>query len=208
MIKYVVFDLGGVIVELDPQRPVDRFREMGVKDADKLINSYEHKGIFLQFENGELDLEGFRKELSKLAGKELSTDDIYWGWMGFMLDVSQEKLDYMQALREKYHVCILSNTNPIIMHWANSGVFCPAGRPLSDYCDKIYASYEMKMTKPNPLIFEAMMADAQMNPAEILFIDDGIRNVEAASRLGIHTYLPKNGEDWRSKVDELLQELA
>ncbi|MDL2256534.1 HAD family phosphatase [Parabacteroides sp. OttesenSCG-928-K15] len=208
MIKNVVFDLGGVIIELDTQRPIDRFLEIGVANAADLLDPYEQKGLFLQFENGEVDLETFRTKLSEYAGKEIPMDDIYYGWMGFMVDVSQDKLNYMFELRKKYNVYILSNTNPVIMRWARSSVFCPDGRPLTDYCDKIYASYEMKMTKPNPEIFKAMLADGKMNPAETLFVDDGKRNIEAAELLGIHTYMPENGEDWRAKVDEILQRLG
>ncbi len=86
-IKNVVFDFGGVIVELDTQRPIDRFKEIGVADADKLLDPYEQKGLFLEFEQGKVDLDTFRRRLSEHAGKDLSIDDIYYGWMGFMRDV-------------------------------------------------------------------------------------------------------------------------
>lgn len=203
-IKNVVFDLGGVIVELDTQRPIDRFKEVGVMDAEQLLDPYEQKGLFLEFENGTVDLNTFQKKLSEHSGKELSLDDIHYGWLGFMLDVPQEKLDYIGELRKKYKVYILSNTNPIIMRWAKSGVFCPSGRPLTDYVDKIYASFEIGLTKPDSRIFEYMLADGNMLPSETLFVDDSQKNIDTAVALGLHTYKPMNGEDWREAVDRLL----
>lgn len=203
-IKDIVFDLGGVIIELDTQRPIDRFKEIGVSDADKLLDPYEQKGIFLALENGTIDLEGFRQQLSEHAGKDLSMDDIYYGWMGFMVDVPQEKLDYIQQLRKNYKVYILSNTNPVIMRWAKSAVFSPAGLPLTAYVDKIYASFEIGLTKPDRQIFDYMIRDAGIIPSETLFIDDGKRNIETALSLGFHTYQPANGEDWRGKIAEML----
>lgn len=205
MIKNIVFDLGGVIIDLDTQRPIDRFKEIGVKDAEKLLDPYEQKGIFLSLENGSLDLEGFQTALSEHAGKQLSMDDIFYGWMGFMVAVPQEKLDYIAELKKQYKVYILSNTNPVIMRWANSGVFSPAGRPLSDYVDKIYASFQIGLTKPDPRIFEYMFSDTGMIPEETLFVDDSKKNVEVGASFGMTTYQPRNGEDWREKVGSLLQ---
>ncbi|MDH6533918.1 HAD family phosphatase [Parabacteroides sp. 52] len=203
-IKNIVFDLGGVIIELDTQRPIDRFKEVGVKDAAELLDPYEQKGLFLEFENGKVDMNTFQKELSKHAGKPLTLEEITYGWMGFLLHVSQEKLDYMEELRQQYNVYILSNTNPVIMGWARTPAFSPAGRPLTDYCDKIYASFEIGVTKPDVRIFNYMLADAQLIPEETLFVDDGKRNVEVGVSLGFHVYQPANGEDWREKVASLL----
>ncbi|MDF9831472.1 HAD superfamily hydrolase (TIGR01509 family) [Parabacteroides sp. PF5-6] len=205
-IKNIVFDFGGVIVELDTQRPIDRFREIGVADAAELLDPYEQKGLFLEFEQGKVDLETFRQRLSAHAGKELTIDDIYYGWMGFMRDVPMYKLEYILALRARYKVYILSNTNPVIMRWAKSPVFNPTGLPLTAYCEKIYASYEIGLTKPDPAIFEYMLRDAGMDPAETLFVDDSRRNVEVGASLGMKTYLPGNEEDWREAIGGLLED--
>lgn len=204
MINTIVFDFGGVIAELDTQRPIDRFKEIGVADAETLLDPYEQKGIFLELEQGKVDAETFRQRLSAHAGKELSMDDVYYGWMGFMLDVPQYKLDYILELRKHYRVFILSNTNPVIMRWAKSSVFSMAGRPLTDYCDKIYASYEIGITKPDRGIFEYMFRDADIIPEETLFVDDSQRNIEVGAALGMKVYQPSNEEDWRQAVGELL----
>lgn len=205
-IKNIVFDLGGVIIGLDRNEAVRRFIGLGVEDAEQLIDIYEQKGIFLEIENGKLDEESFRRQLSLHAGKEITTDEILYAWKGFVLDVPQYKLDYMEELRKDFKVYILSNTNPFILtRFALTDKFCDSGRPLSDYCDKIYASFEIGMTKPGTCIFEYMIKDSGMIPSEALFIDDGIRNIEAAASMGLQTYHPANREDWRKPLDSILQ---
>lgn len=133
-IKNIVFDLGGVIIDLDRDEPVRRLIEIGVKDADGLIDPYEQKGVFQDLETGKIGVEEFCRYLRKYTGKDLSYEDICWAWFGFIGGVPQYKLDYILKLREKYQVYLLSNTNPIIqLEWAQTKEFTPAGRPLNDY---------------------------------------------------------------------------
>jgi len=206
VIRNIVFDLGGVIIGLDRSEAVRRFTGLGVEDAEQLIDVYEQKGIFLEIENGKLDEEGFRRRLSCHAGKEITPDEILYAWKGFVVDVPQYKLDYMEELRKDFKVYVLSNTNPFILtRFALTEEFSEAGRPLSDYCDKIYASFEIGMTKPGRCIFEYMINDSGMIPSETLFVDDGLRNIETAASLGLHTCHPANREDWRKPLDNILQ---
>lgn len=206
IIKNIVFDLGGVIIDLDRDRSVRRFKEIGVDNIEEMLDAYKQKGVFLELENGTADTEEFRGKLSEMIGKELTTEEISYGWYGFILDVPEYKLDYILELRKKYKVYILSNTNPIIMKWAKSPDFSKAGLPITAYCDKLYASYEMKVTKPDPLIFDMMINDSGMLPSETLFVDDGKLNIEIGDKLGFITYQPSNKEDWREPIERILNE--
>ncbi len=206
-IKNVVFDLGGVIIDLDANEPIRRFKEIGVEHADQLLDPYEQKGIFLEVENGKLSAAEFYDKLRKHAGKDLPNDKIAWAWLGFVADVPEYKLDYLLELRKKYKVYLLSNTNPIIQEeWARTPKFSSAGRPINDYFDKMYTSYEAGITKPDPAIFEFMLKDSGMVPAETLFVDDGAKNIEVGASLGFKTYQPENKEDWRNAVNQILSE--
>jgi 5-amino-6-(5-phospho-D-ribitylamino)uracil phosphatase len=164
-IKNIVFDFGGVIVNLCRETAVKKFVEIGVSNADELLDAYHQVGLFLEVEDGTLTAE---------------------------------------ELRKKYNLYLLSNTNPYIMGWARSAGFTSAGRPLDDYFDKIYTSYEIKIVKPERGIFEHMIQDAGLLPAETLFVDDGAANIKMAKELGMHTFQPINGEDWRDDLSALL----
>ena len=197
-IKNIVFDLGGVIITLDRDEAVKRFKEAGLKNAAELLNACHQKGIFLELEEGKLSQEDFYEAIRKEAGKFISNETIDHGWMGFLKELPEYKLTLLEELkREGYQVYLLSNTNPVIMSWAFSPAFSPEGKSIDKYFDKLYLSYKIGYTKPHPEIFRFMLNDSGMIPSETLFIDDGIANVEMGKELGMKTYLAANGEDFR-----------
>lgn len=203
-IKNIVFDFGGVIIGIDRNQAVKAFERIGVKDADSLLDKYHQQGIFQEVENGNMDAETFRCELSKMSGKMLTYEEVEQGWKGFITEVPQYKLNYLNELRKQYKVFILSNTNPYIMGWARSDKFTPAGKPLDAYVDKIYTSFEAGSTKPDFGIFDYMIKDSGINPVETIFVDDGAANIAAGKEFGFVTMQPENGEDWRQKLEKLL----
>lgn len=205
MVKNIIFDLGGVIITINPQEGMRRFHDMGIKDAEKLMDPYTQQGIFGDLEGGRIDAATFRKEASRLAGHELSFADCKHGWLGYLKDVPQRNLDLLRQLhREGYRLILLSNTNPFMMSWAESGDF-GEGYPLHDYFDAEYKSYEVRMLKPDPDFFRYVLAHEQVLPEDCLYVDDGPRNVAAASELGMRTFCPKNGSDWTAEIREYLK---
>lgn len=206
-IKNIVFDLGGVIIDLDRDQAVKRFKAIGVEDADQIIDTYEQKGIFREVEEGKITAEQFCQKLRDHSGKELSFDDVTNAWLGFVVGVAQYKLDFIDQLRKDYKLYMLSNTNPFIQcEWALTDRFTEAGRPVNDYFDKLYFSYEVGITKPDRGIFDFMIADSGMLPAETLFVDDGKSNIVIGEELGFITYMPANKEDWREPLRKILAE--
>ena len=204
-ITTIAFDMGGVIITIDQQRAARRFGELGLPDAEKALDPYTQKGIFGDIEEGKISAEEFRADLSRLCGKELSYDDCRYGWTGYAADVPLRNLDCLRRLREQgYRLLLLSNTNPYMMSWVFSSDFV-GGRSLKEYFDTCYCSYEMGMMKPNPKIFEKLLSDEGLEPEEVLFLDDGPRNIECAASLGIQTLLTINGEDWTAELQKRLE---
>lgn len=207
MIKTVIFDFGGVVAHFIREGAVRRFEQLGLADADSQLDHYCQNGIFLELESGAITAEGFRARLSEMCGREVSHDEARWAWLGFFTETPTAKLDYIAALRPRYRTYVLSNTNPYIMSWARSAELSEQGRPLDDYFDEIFASYELGVVKPDARFFEHVLAATGSRPEETVFVDDGPHNVEAAKALGIHTLCPANGEDWREELTALLDRL-
>jgi len=196
-VKNIVFDMGGVIITLERAEAVRRFEEAGLKTAEELLDPYHQKGIFLDLEDGRLSREEFYEAVRKEADTYISDEAIDYGWLGFLKDVPETKLKMLEDLREKgYNLYLLSNTNPIVMSWVFSPAFSQKGKGIDKYFDKLYLSYQIGCTKPDPRIFEFMLDDSGMIPAETLFIDDGKANVEMGNTLGMKTFQPTNGEDF------------
>lgn len=205
MIKNIVFDFGGVIADIDREQAVQAFIRLGVKDADRILDKYHQTGIFQELEEGTLTEEAYRNELGKLCGRTLSWEEVQQAWLGFFTGIDVRKLHYLETLRrEGYKLYVLSNTNPYVMGWACSERFSSEGKPLTAYFKKLYLSYQIGCTKPDRRIFEFMLTDSKMQPEETLFVDDGASNIAAGRELGMYTFQPENGSDWRDELAKLL----
>ncbi len=204
-IRNIIFDFGGVIITIDQQQAINRFREIGVTDADKRLDSYTQTGIFGELESGKINGEQFRTELEKLAGQPITHQDCCYAWQGYCKELPQRNLDCLTRLRTKgYKVILLSNTNPLMMEWAMSNDFDGKGNPIQSYFDSMYLSYECKMMKPEPALFQKVLRDENIRPEETLFVDDGELNIATAKQLGIQVFCPPNGSDWTKVIERFL----
>ena len=204
MIKTIIFDLGGVIINIDRERSVAAFQDLGLKNASSYLDCYKQKGFFLELENGRLDAEGFCSELSRLCGKVITCEQASHAWLSIIKDVPAERLSFLESLRKQYRVCLLSNTNPFIMDWAANPDFCGTGHYLNAYFDHLFLSYKMRCVKPDAAIFEKVLAELNEKPGEILFIDDGQANIQMGQQMGMITYMPVNGANWIPDIQKLL----
>lgn len=204
-INNIVFDLGGVVLALSLEGAIREFERIGLSDARQRLDAFQQRGIFADLESGRINVEEFRAKLSEMIGRELTTDDCYQAWHGYVDHVPQRNLDMLLQLRnEGYKVCLLSNTNPYMMMWAGRD-FDGEGHPISHFFDHMYLSYECGVMKPSPEIFQMMLRGQQALPEETLFVDDSPKNCEAAASLGIRTLCPQNNEDWTGMLQDYLK---
>ena len=204
MIKDIVFDFGGVITLIDTNQALQRFREIGVHRPENYINSYLQNGPFFSLENGDITAEQFCAELTKICNRPISYAQAKHAWMGFIVKVQTEFLEFLQQLRPRYRLSVLSNTNPFIQSWARSKEFTSGGKSLDDYFDMLFLSYKMNCSKPGEEIYRKMLLEGNMKAEETLFIDDGERNIAAARKVGINVLRVENGEDWRETLTKVL----
>lgn len=196
-ISNIAFDLGGVVLALSYENAVSRFEEIGLRNARSHLDAFCQHGIFGDLELGRISAEEFRVELGKLIGRDVTASECYYAWHGYVETVPQHNLDTLLHLRQQgYKVCLLSNTNPYMMQWARTPDFDGGSHPIDYYFDHLYLSYECKIMKPSPGIFEKMLQGQDSTPDETLFIDDSTKNCSAAKQLGMHTLCPQNNEDW------------
>lgn len=209
MIKTIVFDFGGVIAPLSRKNAVDAFVRIGLTDAEERLDQCHQTGIFQDLEEGRLNEAEFHAQLESLCGKALTHEEVQAAWMGFFLKVDTALLRYIENLRMRgYRLVVLSNTNPYVMRWACSSQLSEDGKGLPEYVDRMYLSFQMGYTKPAPQIFELLLEEESVSPAEMLFVDDGKANTDMANDFGICTLNPENGADWRQALEALLEKEA
>ncbi len=206
MIKNLLFDFGGVLIDADLEGAMRAFQQLGVENISEYLNLYRQNGLFLDLEDGTKNKREFNEAFRSMTGRNVSDEQIEAAWLAIVERVNLDKLMYLEKLRKKYRLYLLSNINPHVFEWAESSHFTELGKPLHDYFDGMFASYQLKMTKPSPEIFRYVVSQTGIVPEETLFVDDGARNVETARSLGFRVYQPENREDWRDAVSRILGE--
>ena len=193
-IENIVFDFGGVLIDLDFNRILDAFRKIGFDDIDNQLQAYEREGIFQKFELGEITANDFRIAVREKSNISLTDSDIDCLWNLMLVEIPSEKLDFILNLRNNYNVYLLSNTNSIHWNYACKKAFNYKGFGVKDFFIKTFLSYEMHLAKPDKEIYEKMLSDAMLIPEKTLFIDDSEANCNIAKQLGIQTYHYQIGE--------------
>ena len=185
-IKNIIFDLGGVLLNIDFSLAKNAFAQLGIPDFEKIYAHHAQNRLFDEFEKGKISPEKFRKELIKLFGKELTHSQIDAAWNALLLDFPYERMELLKKLKTKYRLFLLSNTNAIHIQEVSNILHRTFGyRDMQHVFEKEYYSYNMGMRKPDPEIFEFVISENKLNPEETVFIDDSSPNIEGAAKTGI-----------------------
>ena len=203
MIRNIIFDMGGVLLDLDRQRCVDSFAAIGYPQAEQMLSNYAQTGIFGDLERGRVTPAEFYDHIRRETGRDTSDSDIARALNSFIVGMPEYKLQMLSDLRGRFGIYMLSNTNAIMIPYIRETWFTLHGLTFDDYFDRAFLSYEMGEIKPAESIFLDMIEQGGLTPSECLFIDDGPSNIDTASRLGFHTYLAADHEDFRHIFDKI-----
>lgn len=187
--KNIIFDLGGVILNIDYSLTEKAFSKIGISDFKTLFSQAQQTQLFDNYEKGFISSSDFRAELKKYLLKDTSDDSIDAAWNAMLLNIPQERMELLKKTKLTHRTFLLSNTNDI--HIETFNAYLKNEYKISDLkslFEKLYLSYEIGMRKPDAEIFEFVLRENNLNPAETLFIDDSIQHIEAAKKLGIGTY--------------------
>jgi glucose-1-phosphatase len=188
--KNIIFDLGGVLINIDYSLLVNSFEQIGLPHFQEYFSKASQRNIFDLYEKGMIDSAQFRNELRPFCKEGTTDDDIENAWNAMLLDFPKARLDMLLEVRKTHRSFLLSNTNEIHMRYINKYLQFEYGQPdLSAYFEKVYLSYEMGMRKPDAEIFQKVLDENGLNASETLFIDDSPQHVEGAAKTGIHAYL-------------------
>ncbi len=196
MIKNLIFDFGGVIINLDPIRMVMAFAELGVTDIEKVNKSIADSGLYLDFEIGLITPAEFREGMRKHSGLKLTDDQVDNAWNAMILDIPPSRLSLLKELKKNYDIFLLSNTNEIHYHYFNKYLSETYGiNKVDQIFKKCFYSHQLKLRKPEPEIFLKTLSLAGLKADECFFIDDSKANIQAACELGIQGVLLHQGEE-------------
>jgi putative hydrolase of the HAD superfamily len=186
--RNLIFDLGGVLINLDTQRTVHAFAGLAGVPPLELMQRL-NEPFFNAFEKGEISEAEFRSRLREALGLSCTDEAIDQAWNAMLLDIPPTRLFLLQRLAVYHRLFLLSNTNGIHYRCFQAQVKNTFGdESLQVYFERAYFSHELKMRKPDAEIYEYVLADAGIQPAETLFLDDNETNLAGARRVGIQTF--------------------
>lgn len=193
MIKNVVFDFGGVLLHLEPEKSYEAFTELLDKDFSQIPATLQDH--LDQFEMGNMSNESFLWRFQKLATKNINPRDIIDAWNAMLVNIRPEIFPFLKSVKEDYNTFVLSNTNAIHIQYVLYKMLEQdhSIRDWESYFSKVYYSHQLHMRKPHKNIYQKVQELESLIPAETLFIDDNQENITAAKSCGWHAILhPRN----------------
>jgi len=198
--KTIIFDFGGVILNIDYELTAKALDAISNRVGSTNFSQNEQDDFFDKFERGEISSLDFRSKLKVYLNTDISDDVLDSIWNKMLLDLPQKRIEWILRLKEKYRCVLLSNTNQIHYDAFTADLEKLYGyKKFSDLFHKTYFSHEIGMRKPETRIYNYVLNDLNIQPSELLFIDDTKKNIEAAKKLNWNCILWQNKE-----LDELL----
>ncbi len=188
-IKNIIFDFGGVILDIDPELTINEFIKLGVSDFDRLLTPEFTEEIIGKFERGILTPEVFRAKLKSFLDIDITDQQLDDAWNSLLYDIPAERIEIIEQVKKNYQILLLSNSNEIHYDLYVRDLQLRFGyREFDELFHKAYFSFDLHLLKPNPDIYEFVINQHGFLPEETLFIDDKMENIEAAGKLGLKTY--------------------
>jgi glucose-1-phosphatase len=188
--KNIIFDLGGVLLDLDFQRSIDAFEKLGLEGFENMFSQFKADELFKKLETGHVSEADFYAAVKKRTTKEITQAEIDDAYNALILLFRTESLAFLDELATDYKLFLLSNTNSIHLKYFKKLLTQQTGKPLLDaYFTKAWYSNEIGLRKPGAEIFEFVLKDENLRAEETLFIDDTYMNIETAQKLGFKTHL-------------------
>lgn len=191
-ISNIVFDLGGVIINIDYNLTISAFKSLGVTDINAVLQSK----LLQKLEVGTVDTVDFCSQLREIVRLPLSNNQIIAAWNAMLLDFPRKRIEFLLNIRSRYRTFLLSNTNQIHI----DAFLETFNREFPDLrfdqlFEKVYYSSDMGLSKPGAEIYQKVLDDNNLDASQTLFIDDTERNLAAPQQIGMQVYHLTDGED-------------
>ncbi|NOX87019.1 MAG: HAD family phosphatase [Chlorobi bacterium] len=194
-IEAIIFDFGGVILDIDPKLTMKEFEKLGARKLNKDQTREFVEKIVAKFERGIFTPEVFRTKIKEFLKFEADDNQIDDAWNALLYDIPAERIRVIEQVRNNYRIFLLSNSNEVHYDLYVRDLQLRFGyREFDELFEKSYFSFDTHLSKPNPEAFEFIINQEELTPSKTLFIDDRENNIKAASSLGLRTYLLKPPE--------------
>ena len=200
-VKALLFDLGGVIVDLDYKKTASAFENIGLKNAEKAYSQFNQTNLFNDFETGHISGEEFLAEVRKKIITQVSSSEITKAWNSMILGFQQAKLKEIIKLSEKVPCYLLSNTNEIHLSYIEQLLQEMGFKHFLNVFKSCYFSHQIRKRKPHKETFEWVLHQMNYDAQDVLFIEDSPQHIKGAKSAKLNTFYFKKDSNL-SDVDQ------
>lgn len=188
-IKNIIFDLGGVIINLAVEKTHQAFAALSGLPLEEIKNRVHHGAYFHEYEKGLIADAEFRNHLRESLNLKVTDTELDVAWNAMLLDIPIERIQLLERLKKNYSLYLLSNTNNIHLQCFSKIVQQLTGKERIDYYfHDAYYSHLLKLSKPDVAIYKHVLTQNNLQPAETIFLDDNKDNLMGANKAGIQTF--------------------
>ena len=203
-IKNIIFDLGGVIINLDIPKTISEFNKLSTNPFESIYNQLQQTPIFDLFDKGQINETDFFIELNKSLDNPLTDKQLLNAWNAMLLDFPIDRLELLNQLKNRYRIFLLSNTNETHITRFEEDLYQQHGyKNLEPFFEKVYYSCRIGMRKPDREIFDFVLKENSLNASATIFIDDSPQHIEGALKTGIKAHLLAKDKDVISLIEQL-----
>ncbi len=185
-LRNIIFDLGDVIIPIDLRAPMRNFAVLSGLPEAEVEALWQQHGILKQYETGLIDDDAFRQHVRMLLKNDSWADEVIdTAWNTVLLDIPLERIERIRQLQGRYRLFLLSNTSAIHVREVNRMLVAMGQPTLEELFERVYYSYDVKLMKPSPAIYEHVLQTAGLVADETAFLDDNAANIASAAALGI-----------------------
>lgn len=194
-IKNIIFDFGGVIIDIDYHLTMDAFRRLGIKNFEEQYSKLRQSHLFDALEKGTITPAAFRDRIRSISSLPLTDVQIDDAWNAILIDLPEENITFLKSLKNKYRIFLLSNTNEIHEQAFTDLIQKKFGENvLKNVFENIYYSHRLHLRKPDPAIFSYVLKENNLLASETLFVDDSFQHIEGARIAGLQTFYFEKGK--------------
>lgn len=189
----VIFDLGGVVIDLDYDATIEAFQKLGTENFKEIYSQALQTDLFDRYETGRISSMHFINKLKELLPASYSPNEIVFAWNAMIKDFQAEKLAVLEQLKQSYQTALLSNTNDLHEECVRRKLKRVSDKSLEHYFHHTFLSHKLKARKPDPDVFLFVCEQLSVSPQKTVFIDDSLQHIEGAQKAGLTAILfPQN----------------
>jgi len=194
--EVIIFDLGGVVIDLTYEDTIDALEQLGAQDFKELYSQALQSDLFDRYETGAISSLHFINKLKEYLPASISPNKVVSAWNAMIKSFQPEKLDFLLKLKLSHKTALLSNTNDLHETFVRRKLSEQTNLPLEAYFHNTYLSHQIKQRKPHPETFLWVCEEMGVKAKDVLFIDDSAQHIEGAKKAGLNALLFPQNDVW------------